>query len=215
MAGILSEKINKNFIVLEGIDGSGKTMILEMLRQYYISKNRKDVLFTFEHTRQGGEWSNKIEEIIHGKTAEVPPEKLQLLYILDRKDHIVEVIAPALKKGDLVYCSRYFLSTLAYGSYSGKIHWKTLWNNHKEIIGDAMVMPVKTIFIDVAPDIAIQRTVSRGSDKTIFEVQEKLSKIREAYLSIGPHFDGFEMVDGNGTPEHIFELIKQRITAYL
>jgi dTMP kinase len=214
MAGLLSEKINKNFIVFEGIDGSGKGTQIELLKKYFEKKGTKDVLFTFEHTRQG-EWSQKIEEIVSGKVKGVSPEKVQLLFILDRKDHIHNVIAPALKKGIKVFCDRYFLSTLAYGSLGGSIHWKTLWNHHKEIIGDELIMPAKTIFFDAQPDLALSRITGRNNGKTIFESLDKLRAIRESYLSIGPHFEGFEIIDGSGTPEQVFETLKQRLADYL
>jgi dTMP kinase len=214
MAGLLSEKINKNFIVFEGIDGSGKGTQVELLKKYFEKKDGQNVVFTFEHTREG-EWSQKIDEIVHGKIKDVPPEKLQLLYILDRKDHIHNVIAPALKKGAKVFCDRYFLSTLAYGSLDGKVHWKTLWNNHKDVIGDEIVMPTKIIFFDVEPDLAFSRITERNNGKTIFESLDNLRAIRRSYLSIGPHFDGFEVADGSGTPEQVFKLLKQRLSDYL
>lgn len=214
MAGLLSEKINKNFIVFEGIDGSGKGSQVELLKKYFESKKLKDVVFTFEHTRKGF-WSDKIEDIVKGRIKNVPAEQLQLLYILDRKEHIEKVINPALKKGQLVFCDRFFLSTLAYGSLDGTLHWKTLWNHHKELIGDEMVMPAKTIFFDLEPDVALSRIENRDNGKTIFESLDKLRTIRESYLSIGSHFDGFEIIDASGSPEQVFELLKGKLSAYL
>ncbi len=214
MAGLLNEKINKNFIVFEGIDGSGKGTQVELLKDYFLKKGRKDVVFTFEHTRDG-QWSQNIEDIVSGKIKNISSEKVQLLYILDRKDHIHNFILPNLKKERKVFCDRYFLSTLAYGSLDGKTHWKTLWNYHKEIIGDEMIMPNKIFFFDVEPDLAISRIVQRDIKKTIFENRESLKKIREAYLSIGPHFDGFEVIDASGTPENVFNSLKSRLADYL
>lgn len=214
MAGLLSEKINKNFVVFEGIDGSEKGAQIELLKKYFESKKRKDILFTFEHTRKGF-WSEKIEDVISGRIKNVPAEQLQLLFILDRKEHIEKVINPALKKGWLVFCDRFFLSTLAYGSLDGQLHWKTLWNHHKELIGDEMIMPAKTIFFDLEPDIALSRIEKRDNGKTIFESLNNLRAIRENYLSIGAHFDGFEVIDASGTPENVFELMKGKLEEYL
>ncbi len=210
MAGLLNEKINKNFIVFEGIDGSGKGTQINLLKEYFLKNKREDIVFTFEHTRDG-QWSQKIEDIVSGKVKGVISEKIQLLYILDRKDHIHNFISPNLKKEKKVFCDRYFLSTLAYGSLDGKTHWKTLWNYHKEIIGDEMVMPLKIFFFDIDPDLAISRIEQRDGKKTIFENKESLKKIREAYLSIGPHFDGFEIIDGSGTPKDVFDLLKSKL----
>lgn len=213
MAGLLSEKINKNFIVIEGLDGSGKGTQIGFLKKYFEDKNDKNVLFTFEPTKDG-EWSKKIEDVLLSKV-EVTNEQRQLLFILDRKDHIHNVISPALKKGKKVICDRFFLSTLAYGSLGGKTHWKTFWNHHKEIIGDEFIMPSKIIFFDLAPDIAVQRIEKRNETRTVFETLARLKPIREAYLSVGPHFEGFEVIDASGTPEQVFELTKQSLAGYL
>ena len=214
MTGLLSEKINKNFVVFEGLDGSGKSEQIRRLKEYFEKQGRKNVLFTFEHTR-ATPWSDKIEDIMHGKQEAPTADKLQLLYILDRKDHLHNVILPALKKGIAVFCDRYFLSTLAYGSLDPSLHWKTLWNNHKEVIGDELVMPEKILFFDLPPDIAISRIESGREDKTYFESINKLKTIRENYLSIGPHFEGFEVIDGSPGPEIVFESLKKSLVDYL
>jgi dTMP kinase len=214
MSGFLPEKVNKNFVVFEGIDGSGKGVQINLLKEYFEKKKRKDVLFTFEHTRKGF-WSQKIDEIISGKIKNVPLEQLQLLFILDRKEHLEKEILPALRKGKLVFCDRFFLSTLAYGSLDSSLHWKTLWNYHKELIGDNLVMPSKIIFFDVPCDIALSRIEKRNESKTIFESLEKLRLIRENFLSIGPHFQGFEVIDGSGTPQEVFEILKLKLKEYL
>ncbi|HPW34253.1 MAG TPA: dTMP kinase [Candidatus Paceibacterota bacterium] len=213
MAGLLNEKINKNFIVFEGIDGSGKTSIVNLLKDYFERKKNSNVLFTFEPTNQG-EWSKKIDEIVRGEVKNITPNDLQLLCILDRKDHIKQVISPALKKEKIVFCDRFFLSTLAYGSASG-IHWKTLWNNHKDVIGEDMIMPAFIIFFDTDPEIAISRISQRGAKKTIFENIQNLQKIRNEYLSIGPHFEGFKVINGNDSSEKVLESLKLVLAEYL
>jgi dTMP kinase len=207
-------RVEKNFVVFEGIDGSGKGVQVELLKQYFEEKKRTDVVFTFEHTRQGP-WSEEIEKIMHGQMPSPPHDKLQLLYILDRKDHLENVILPALKKGKTVFCDRYALSTLAYGSYDGSVHWKTLWNNHQEILGDNFIMPALTVFFDIEPARAFKRLRSTRGRITFFESPEKLARIRDAYLSIGKHIEGFKVVDGSGAPEEVFERTTPLLVQYL
>ncbi|MFA6494966.1 MAG: dTMP kinase [Candidatus Paceibacterota bacterium] len=208
-------RYEKNFVVFEGIDGSGKGMQIDFLKEWYRSRKKTDVVFTREHTRDG-QWSEQIEALIHGDGANaVSAEKMQLLYILDRKDHLERVVIPALKKGERVICGRYFLSTLAYGGVDRQLHWKTLLENHKEILGDLFVLPARTIFIDVDPDVALQHITDRGEGHTYFETLERQRIIRDAYLSIGPHFEGFAVVDGRGTPEEVFERVKTALADYL
>lgn len=201
-------------MVFEGIDGSGKTAQFQLLKDYVKERGIKNTLFTFEHTRNT-EWSQKIEEIINGQVKDVPMDKIQLLYILDRKEHIEKVLSPALKKGMIVFCDRYFLSTLAYGCLDQSIHWKTLWNNHKEIIGNEMILPSKTIFFDIPAELATERLDKNRDSKTIFESLEKLRKVRENYISIGKNFEGFEIIDGSGSPEQVFNLVKEKLAGII
>ncbi len=208
-------RYEKNFVVFEGIDGSGKGTQIDLLKRWWTDRKKTGVVFTREHTRDG-QWSDQIEALIRGGGANaVTAEKLQLLYILDRKDHLERVILPAIKKGDTVLCDRYFLSTLAYGSIDRQLHWKTLLENHKEILGEYFVLPAKTIFIDVDPDMALQHVADRGEERTYFETLDRQRVIREAYLSIGPHFEGFTSVDGRGTPEEVFDRVKEALGDYL
>lgn len=208
-------RYEKHFVVFEGIDGSGKGTQIDFLKRWFSDHKRTDVVFTREHTRDG-QWSDQIEALIRGGGADaVTAEKLQLLYILDRKDHVEHTIIPALKKKGTVICDRYFLSTLAYGSIDRQLHWKTLLENHKEILGDNFILPAKTIFIDVDPDVALQHIADRGEGRTYFETLERQRIIRDAYLSIGPHFEGFTVVDGRGTPEEVFGRVKTALADYL
>lgn len=208
-------RYEKKFVVFEGIDGSGKGAQIDLLKRWCGDHKKTGVVFTREHTRDG-QWSDQIETFIRGGGADaVTAEKLQLLYILDRKDHLERVILPAIKKGETVVCDRYFLSTLAYGSIDRQLHWKTLLENNKEILGDDFVVPAKTIFIDVDPDVVLQRIDGRGEGRTYFETLERQRVIRNAYLSIGPHFEGFTVVDGRGTPEEVFNRVEAALAGYL
>jgi len=207
-------KIEKNFIVFEGIDGSGKGTQIALLKEYFEKKGTNNVVFTFEHTRTG-EWSEKIEEIIHKRVPFPSMKDMQLLFILDRKLHIENIIRPALKKKKTVFCDRYILSTLAYGSMDPSLHWKTLLQYHRDILGDDFPFPEHTIFIDVDPDVAMSRIHNNRDSATVFEAREKFERIRKNYLSIGTHFDGFTVIDGLGSPEEVFEEVRVVLKDYL
>jgi len=100
------------FIVFEGLDGSGTTTQANLLFRY-LKKQGKKVYLTGEPTRSliGG----LIEGQISGDWKSTP-ECLQLLFTADRAHHLEKGIIPLLKKGITVICTRYILSTLAYGS---------------------------------------------------------------------------------------------------
>jgi dTMP kinase len=205
---------SKNFIVFEGIDGSGKSTQIKLLKEYFEKKGKNNAVFTFEHTRNT-EWSNKIEDVMHGVSKKIPMMDLQIMYILDRKEHIKNLIKPELDKGNIVFCDRYVLSTLAYGSLDKNISWKALWNMHDEIIGEDLIMPSKMIFFDVDPKLSVSRINKNRLEKTYFEDLEKLSTIRNAYLLIGKSFKEFQVIDGNGMPEEVLDKLKEQISEFL
>ena len=204
-------KTHDRFIVFEGIDASGKGAQVDLLKKHL--RKRDDVVFTFEHTRKG-EWSRKLEDILHKRVAAPPAREIQMLFVLDRRDHLRKVVIPALEKGKTVFCDRYMLSTLAYGSLDPSLHWKTLLEMHHEVIGDDFILPQKTLFFDVPVDVVLHRLDSYRDKKTIFEAQEKLTRIRDSYMTIGPNFEGFEIIDGKGTPEEVFELVLAALKEY-
>jgi dTMP kinase len=98
------------FIVLEGIDGCGKSTQVELLAKR-LSRRGKKVVTLSEPT--AGRWGQKIREAARHKDSLSPAEELEL-FIKDRKEDIKNNIKPALESGQIVILDRYFYSTLAY-----------------------------------------------------------------------------------------------------
>jgi dTMP kinase len=109
------------FIVLEGIDGCGKTTQLEALRQWLPSSGLMAPGAQLVVSREpGGTALGKAlrELLLHppGEAAPVPRAEL-LLYAADRAQHVETVLRPALERGDWVLCDRFTGSTAAYQGY--------------------------------------------------------------------------------------------------
>ena len=126
------------FIVIEGIDGAGKSTQVGMIAGYF-SKKGAAVHMTSEPTQLPigelirrqlmGEWNSS-------------PESLQLLFAADRADHLEKEILPNLKKGVNVFCDRYFVSSLAYGAVDCPLGWLVEVNK-------IFLMPDLAIFLDI------------------------------------------------------------------
>nr|WP_253723538.1 dTMP kinase [Spiroplasma citri] len=104
------------FITLEGIDGSGKTTISKLLKEKLRSEGYQVVL-----TREpgGNEIAEQIRNVILSKhNLGMDPWTEALLYIAARRQHVVEDILPALKRGEIVICDRFMDSTSAYQGYA-------------------------------------------------------------------------------------------------
>ncbi len=101
------------YIVVEGIDGSGKTTQVERLTAYFQEKG-KEVVRTREPRKDVGTVGELIQKILHGKT-KIPSVAFQYLFSADREIHHEELILPSLKAGKVVISDRCFWSVVPYG----------------------------------------------------------------------------------------------------
>lgn len=176
------------FIVLEGIEGSGKTTQTELLYQHLLSKNIK-VHKTKEAT------NGPIGKILHheylsGKR-KVDGRLINILYVADRLDHITNAddgILNIINNGTTVICDRYYLSSAAYHSSfffddSDKRRNAMIDIINQNKVNRDLLKPDITILIDVLPDIALKRVMSRNQPKEIFDDYNTLEKLRICYDS--------------------------------
>lgn len=192
------------FIVLEGIDGSGKTTLARFLKSQLESVRGWEVRLTAEPTK-GPVGSLLREERIDSPRAEA------MLFIADRACHTEEMRA-LVEKGITVICDRYYASTLAYQSASTSgpvLDYRLL-----EEMNDAVTMePDITILLDLDPEVSGGRVDSRGEQKSKFERLEFQRRVRDNYLRIAKE-RGFSVLDASKSPEDLcseaMKLIDQR-----
>ena len=98
---------NGLFIVFEGIDGSGKTTLINMLFEKL--KNKYNVLKT--HEPYNISYIDMLKDEVN-----IYNSKVASIFMEDRKHHLKDVILPHLSKGGIVLCDRYKYSTMAYNS---------------------------------------------------------------------------------------------------
>jgi dTMP kinase len=103
------------FVVLEGIDGSGKSTQARRIADWLVARGERVVL-TREPT--DGEWGRRYRRWARGELDAKPDEVLDY-FVRDRHEHVRERIAPALAGGAVVVCDRYVASTRAYQSADG------------------------------------------------------------------------------------------------
>ena len=102
------------FITLEGIEGSGKTTLIENLADVFRTLNH-EVLVTREPG--GCALGRELRQMLLNPETEICPEAELFLFLADRAQHVAEVIRPALKRGEVVLCDRYADSTVVYQGY--------------------------------------------------------------------------------------------------
>jgi dTMP kinase len=170
------------FIVIEGLDGSGKTTQANFLARKLEKTNK--VLLTAEPSL--GKIGTFIREDCLYEDKRLPTEAEALLFAADRIEHMNNEIKPALDEGKLVICDRYFYSSLAYQGSSGlSLDWiKT--------INARALQPDFSIFIDVPPEKVIERLQRK---KSVMETLETQQRVREVYLK---YVEKGELIRVNG-----------------
>lgn len=181
-------------IAIEGIDGAGKTTLANMLTLYFETLGR-DVICQHEPT--SGKWGQLLRQ--SAKDGRLDPE-LELEYFLnDRKEHVKEVIGPALAEGKVVILDRYYFSTMAYQGARGHDPAKIRQDNE-----EFAPVPDHLFLLDIDVSAALQRIRSRGDVANHFEKVESLQKCRDIFLGlVGEPF--VHVLDATKNQTEVFE----------
>ena len=180
-------------INLEGIDGCGKSTQSKLLMKKFEENNEKTIILK-EPT--DGKYGKKLWEMLSGKR-EATTEQILDLFVMDRKEHVKEKINPALKEGKIVLMDRYYYSTMAYQAAAG------IDVNRIRKDNEFAPKPDIVLIFDLPVDLAMKRVISH-SVADVFEKEEHLEKVREAYLNL-KNDPLVRIIDSTRTPEEIFE----------
>ncbi|MFM1818117.1 MAG: Thymidylate kinase [Pseudomonadota bacterium] len=168
------------FISFEGIDGAGKSTHIEAVAQWWQANSREVVL-----TREPG--GTPLSETLREQLLHVPMDALTeaLLMFAARREHLVQVIEPALARQAVVLCDRFTDATFAYQGGGRGFDWSTLEQLEtmvqKQATGEVR-QPDLTIWFDLDPAIAAQRLASaRVPDKFESQPQSFFEAVRAGY----------------------------------
>ena len=191
------------FIVLEGTDGAGHSTQAELLARYLRKKGRK-VLFTREPTDSaiGGLIRSSLKH--EWKTSNFA---LQLLFTADRAHHLAMEIGPVLKKGGIIICDRYALSTLAYAS-PDDIKFLMYMNSK-------FSRPDLVFLLDTPVSVCLDRIRHSRFHFELFEEKKKLENVRKNYMKLKNYFPSTHVIDGDESEEIIFENIRRIVDKLL
>ncbi|MEM7826488.1 MAG: dTMP kinase [Candidatus Aenigmatarchaeota archaeon] len=193
------------FIVLEGIDGCGKSLQSNLLFNFL--KEKREAILTHEPTQ--GEIGSLLSRK-YLKEVDLPLVDA-FLFCADREEHLKTVVIPALEQGKIVISDRYYHSTLAYQKAQG-LELKWLLDLNKFFI-----KPNLTIILDVDPEVAIER-IEKDKNRKIeerkkFEQIEFLKKVRANFLELPKILkdEKIVVIDGNKEKEKVFEEILKEV----
>jgi dTMP kinase len=194
------------FITLEGMDGAGKSThipnIIELL------KTRG---FEVVSTREPGGTSlgERLRELLLHESMD--PETETLLMFAARREHIAQVIEPALARGAYVLSDRFTDATFAYqsagkGVLPSKIRELEAWVQEG-------LQPDLTLLFDVPVSVSVERLASaRAPDKFERESQDFFEKIRASYLKRASEYPArFQIIDANRPLADVENSVKEII----
>lgn len=175
-------------IVFEGIDGVGKTTQINLLGKHLRTQGYK-VLLTREPTE--GPYGQKIRDLFVSRQKITPQEELDL-FVHDRRQHVKEVIEPALNAGWIVCSDRYYFSTMAYQGAVG-----LSVPDIRRINEEFAPVPDLVILLVAGPEETVQRIKNNRRERpNTFEKEDYLRRVQDIFLSLEDRF--IVRVDGHG-----------------
>ena len=219
------------FIVIDGIDGSGKSTQIKLIKEYF-TKHKRDFIVTREPSK--GNVGKLLRKYL--KKPESPPALDALLFAADRIDHCTTEIIPNLQQGKIVISDRYRDSSYIYQTVQQDLKlnekksdslqkiknqfipeidmdWIKQINNHS-------IAPNITFILDIDPEKALKRRLTHNQENEEetekFEFLEFQKRIRKMFLEIVDEKKDVEedrhiLINADQNPEGIFNEIKLQL----
>ncbi len=201
--------VTPRFVTFEGVDGAGKSTHLEWFAQTLGTRSGHEVVVTREPG--GTPLGEALRALVLHRPMDLETEAL--LMFAARRQHLVDVIGPALARGAWVVCDRFTDATVAYqgagrGMPIARIEALRAWVH-------PALEPRLTLLFDLAPEIARQRLdATRDKDRFEREAQDFFVRVRTAYLRLADEEPArFVVLDGSGSIDHIREILEKTITS--
>lgn len=204
------------FLSFEGIDGAGKSTHIESLAQAFRAAGRTVVL-----TREPGgtPLAEKLRALALNEAMD--PLTEALLMFAARRDHVLQVIEPALARGEVVLCDRFTDATFAYQGAGRGFDLAVLatlerWVQSVEALPAGQLrQPQLTIWFDLDPAVAAQRLAgARVPDKFEAQPQEFFARVAAGYAARAAADPGrFLRIDASQTREAVWRAVQSGVQA--
>jgi dTMP kinase len=198
------------FLAFEGLDGSGKSTLIQGLKQN-LTKRQIDFVATLEPG--GSQLGVEIRQMLLRVKGEAPvPRAEALLYQAARAQHVETLIRPALTAGKWVLSDRFDASSVAFQSAGRSLEVTDIhWLNQ---FAKAGVQPDLYILLDLSVEESLKRLSRRGetADRFEREAKEFHEKVRASYLSMAKASpDRWFTVSAELAPEMVLEKVLEEL----
>jgi len=201
------------FLVLEGIDGCGKTTQIQHLRQWLPSSGLMPAGAELVVTREPGgtELGRALRELLlHPPGAAAPCSTAELLlYAADRAQHVQEQIRPALEAGHWVLSDRFSGSTAAYQGYGRGLSLPLI--EQLSLIACRGLQPDLTLLLDVPLAESLRRRGHRPADRIEASGEAFLARVCAGFVALAAQ-PGWQRLDGTQPADQVSAALQAAIT---
>jgi len=208
----LEKVLMSKFIVVEGLEGAGKTTALELIKKIL---TKQDIDFVTTREPGGTPLAERMREIVKSETDEIlTPEAELLLMYASRIQLIENVIKPALNNGKWVLGDRHDMSSLAYQGGGRQLDQALIMSIRNAVLKG--FEPDLTILMDLDPKIGLARAADRGAlDRIEREQIEFFERTRAVYLSLAQENPNVIVIDAAKDIENVQLQITTQLTSWL
>jgi len=201
------------FIVVEGIEGAGKSSAISVIKQVLSEHN-----IEFINTREPGgtPLAESLRDIVKSADHDeiLTQETELLLMYASRSQLLANRILPALEKGIWVIGDRHDLSSRAYQGGGRGFDDELMDTIAKVTMKD--FKPQLTLYLDISPELGLSRAQARGElDRIELEKIEFFHRVRNKYLEIALADDNIKIVDASEAMISVHENIRQNVETFL
>ena len=203
------------FLVLEGIDGCGKTTQLRQLADWLPGSGLMPSGATLHLTREPGgtPLGRALRELLLNPPSESAPDPTAelLLYAADRAQHVERMIRPALERGDWVLSDRFSGSTIAYQGDGRGLNLQTILD--LERIATAGITPDVTLWLDLPLQESLRRRGARADDRIEAEGESFLMRVAEGFKRLSAE-RGWIPVEADQGAEQVQQIIRRLLEVH-
>jgi dTMP kinase len=197
------------FIVLDGIDGGGKSTQIERLAGLLRDQGETVVCCADPGTTAAGLQIRQL--LLNRADIALAPLTELMLFFAARAQLVAEVIAPALAAGQTVVCDRFLLSSVVYQGHLGQIPPSQIWELGRSLFGNCQ--PDLTLLLDLPVPVAATRT-QRALDRIESRRAAYLESVRRAYLAeAAAQPDSIRVIDATPPAEAVARQIAAEVAA--